>query len=519
MKNGDILCLGRTDNQVKIRGFRIEIGEIESSLNNLKDVVNSVVIAKEIKQDDIRLIAYVKSDNEIEFSQELNSVHVSEVPSLIVQSWKNDLNRRLPEYMMPSYFVYVKDFPLTATGKTDRRKISEIDFKQIDRQIETQVSIVRPQNRESENLNNFQKQLKEIWEETLEVSELSIHDNFFECGGHSLTAISIMKKIENHLGEKIPLASLFSHPTIFSLADFINGDGSSKWKYLVPIKTTGTKPPVYLIHGAGLEVLVFNDIAMYLDEEQPIYGIQAMGLQQDELPENTVEAIAAKYLKEVIKQNPDGPYSLVGFSAGSILAYEMARQLEMSGKNVSMLGNIDYPVESSKFKLATKEKLARLIKESIPRQVHAFTMMIKHPKQALEFQRRFLKLRVNGILSRVGIEQEYPIEEGLEHIYPLMDRYESALNAYEIKPYNGKLDLFKAKIILNYVKDKKTLGWRNYALKGVNIINVEGDHDNLIIPPNSKSFAKKLQSVIDKNITQYNTHYESNTNKNTQSTM
>src|SRR3984885_4915904 len=174
---------------------------------------------------------------------------------------------------------------------------------------------------------NVEKMLADIWSEFLGIKKVGIYDNFFELGGHSLIAVKVMTKIERLTGKRLPLASLFEKPTVERQARLLDLDGRSvTWDSLVPIKPRGNKMPLYIVHGAGLNVLLFNAVAMGLSPDQPVYGLQAKGLNGIDEPYNKIEDMAAHYISAITRQNPNGPYALAGFSFGGIIAFEMARQ-------------------------------------------------------------------------------------------------------------------------------------------------------------------------------------------------
>src|SRR5690606_31158883 len=145
--------------------------------------------------------------------------------------------------------------------------------------------------------------------------------------------------LEKELGTKLPLSILFEYPTIKKLAKAVEfrNKRKSKWKSLVPIKPTGSKSPLYIIPGSGANLLPFYGIAKNLDPEQPLYGLQPKGLNGNEPPLTSVVAIASHFVAEILKHNPAGPYSLAGYSFGGIIAFEMAKQLRKTGKEIKHL--------------------------------------------------------------------------------------------------------------------------------------------------------------------------------------
>lgn len=503
-EDGNLICLGRNDQQIKVRGYRIESGEIEYHLSQLKDISEAIVLPVKWSDDDVRITAFIRSKElNTEAFKKVSSIEVNAIDKQKEADIKHELAKVLPEYMIPTYCIGIREFPLTANGKTDKKKLESICTSEFVMDLQNEHN-KQSNTSVSDNQDSYTvRVLKELWEETLGVKNAGVDDDFFESGGHSLVGIELMFKIETKLGIKLPLASLFSQPNIKGLALLIDKKERPSWKYLVEIKPEGNKTPLYLVHGAGLEVLVFQDLIKYVDAEQPVIAIQAVGLNDDEYPGDSIEEIAAKYVREIIQHNPHGPYSIAGFSAGSIIAFEIARQINAQGRTISFLGNFDFAVDNLIKKIPVKQKLKKMISEFIPRQIHAFKCLFKFPKQAFKFQKEFARLRIMSNLARLGFKVEEVEAQSMEKKYRIMDQYQKALASYKIQSYDGAIDLFLSKIKVYYIKDKETLGWKPYALKGIRRHKVDGDHDSMILPPNSKSFAKKLQEVLDKNTTQY----------------
>ncbi|MCP4108164.1 MAG: AMP-binding protein, partial [Desulfobacteraceae bacterium] len=204
LPDGNIEFLGRIDSQVKIRGFRIEPGEIENTLIQYEDIDSAVVLAKEgIDGDSKYLVAYYMSETEIEASD-----------------LRIFLKRSLPDYMVPSCFVYMDKFPLTSNGKIDRKALPEPDGG-----IGTGVVYIAPRNEAEEKL-------VKIWEEILILDKIGIHDNFFDLGGHSLKATRLVSRISKDLGVGISLKDIFSNPTIESIASLISGSDKIEYKHI-----------------------------------------------------------------------------------------------------------------------------------------------------------------------------------------------------------------------------------------------------------------------------------------------
>jgi len=182
-----------------------------------------------------------------------------------------------------------------------------------------------------------------IWEEILKRSPIGVHDNFFDVGGHSLLAVSLFGRLEREFGRRLPLASLFQNPTIVQLASLLETDSkhSTRWDSLVCIRHGGEGPAVFIVHGAGGNILIYRDLARHLTARVSVYGLQSLGLDGHKRPLGTIEEMALSYVDEIMRQQPVGPYVLAGYCMGGKVALEMARLLEERGQSVAMLAMLD----------------------------------------------------------------------------------------------------------------------------------------------------------------------------------
>jgi acyl carrier protein len=190
LPDGNIEFIGRIDEQVKIRGFRIELGEIEKNLLQHPNIKETVVIALENEQKYKYLVAYFVTNK---------SIKITEIRDYLAQ--------KLPDYMIPSAFVFLDKFPLTPNGKIDKKALPKPDF---DTYRENEFIAPR---------NEIEMKLAQIWQEVLNIENIGINDNFFSLGGHSLLATQIVSRIRTNLGVELPLRNLFEYPTIAQLGD------------------------------------------------------------------------------------------------------------------------------------------------------------------------------------------------------------------------------------------------------------------------------------------------------------
>ncbi len=311
LEDGNIEYVGRVDDQVKIRGFRIELGEIEQQLLNIDEIKESVVLAKEDKNRNKFLVAYITTKD----NQELDS------------NIKNRLSHYLPEYMIPVAYKTIDSMPLTPNGKIDKKALAKIDVN-----IESNREYVAPRDETEEKL-------AKIFQEVLNIEKIGIHDNFFELGGHSLLATQLLLKIRTTLQTEIALHSIFINPTIVGISSYIKENNYKQ--SLVPLQKNGDKTPIFAVHGLGGNAQQFKQLSNILGEEQPMYAFQDIALTEEEVSYTSVQDIAQQYIFMLKSVAPKEPYKLVGHSIGGLIAYEMASILEKEGKEVESLTLLD----------------------------------------------------------------------------------------------------------------------------------------------------------------------------------
>lgn len=455
--------LGRKDSQVKINGFRVELGEIESILNKSDLVRSAVVLAPKAPDGNKRLIGYI--------------VPFGTPDKDRITAY---LKTKLPEYMIPAIWVVMDKMPLNANGKIDRNAMPDFEDAALHKK-----NILEP-------ATATEKLLADIWQECMACKTISADDNFFALGGHSLMAVQILSKLGKKLGRNFQLAVLFKYPNIRSLAAYIDNDQKEvTYKCLVPIKPAGTKPPLYIIHGEGLNVLNFSSLAAVMDKNRPIFGLQAMGLNGVDEPLDNLGDIAKAYLDEIIRHNPSGPYLIAGYSFGGYVALEIRKQMAAMGKQVDKLIMFDTDAEKSEYK-DWYYILPKKVKRNVPILLSFLRASMHHPITNLRNQ---FKNSFAGFLSKSFLKKES--KNFYQLIKKIKEKHLYAFRNYKMEPFDGSVYLFKAKICVHYVYDKEFLGWKKYALKGVELFDVPGDHLTMILPPNVEVFAEILGNCLD----------------------
>ncbi len=474
---GNVIFMNRVDFQVKIRGFRIELGEIESIITLFGGIKENVVIVRNDHSGEKMLVAYYVPEKD-------NNVNL--------QDLRLFLKLKLPEYMVPSVFVEMEQFPLTSTQKVDRKALPEPEAIS----VEGNENYVEPGTR-------TEKELAQIWCSLLNLKKVGIHDDFFEVGGHSMIAVLLMVQIEKELGIRLPLATLFDRSTISRLAELIdNGPENLKWRSLVPIRPEGTKKPLFLVHGMGLNVLLYTTVVNYLDPDQPVYGLQAKGLNGEDEPLDTIEGIANYYISEMLTVDPEGPYAMAGFSLGGRIAYEIARQLVIRGKEVSFLGVFDATADDSFEHLPFPEKSLKKLNHALNYTAWNIGSFFREEDDRITLLNRKLKgLEKKFTRLDFKVEKEDKVSYGRRKELPVYMRKVHKANHkadknYVIRPYPGTVHLFKAQKQTFYLVNPETYGWDRVALGGVFVHVVPGEHSNTFAPPNDKYFATILQKSL-----------------------
>lgn len=338
--DGFLEYLGRVDHQVKIRGFRVELGEVEAALNASPEVRDAVAMVREDRPGDRRLVGYVvpaEGGADAELEQEL----------------RESLAARLPGHMVPSAIVSLPELPLSASMKVDRHRLPAPEVAG------------RPGGGGRKPFTPMEQRLATLFTELLDVPTVSAEDGFFELGGNSLLATRLVARIRAELGAEVAIRALFDHPTVAELARRLTadpgaaGDSGSLGEpdtagatlpldVLVGLRTSGgdsAAAPLFCVHPAVSLSWCYAGLLAHLDSSVPVYGLQARGIARAEpLPSSVAEA-AEDYVAELRRVQPRGPYHLLGWSLGGLIAHAMAVTLRAQGEEVALLAMMDsYPM-------------------------------------------------------------------------------------------------------------------------------------------------------------------------------
>ncbi|QKW10972.1 amino acid adenylation domain-containing protein [Streptomyces sp. NA04227] len=318
LPGGDVVCLGRADSQVKVRGYRVEPAEVELAVTRFAamhpGLSEAAVVARRRESNDSFLAAFL----------------VGDPAGADLTLLGKQLRTVLPDYLVPSHFEWLDALPLTPSGKRDDAALRRFPLTTA---AATEATAPR---------DAYERTLAEVICDLLELPSLGVHDNIFELGCTSLTAMRLVVILEQRYGAALPLSEFVSAPTVAQLARRLrSGGATTAFDPLVPLRTKGSRRPLFLVHPMGGNVLCYVPFAKYLHEDQPFYAFQAAGGDHGTEPLTTLEDIAASYVAAMRRAQPSGPYTIGGWSFGGFVAFEMARQLRAAGEKAERVILLD----------------------------------------------------------------------------------------------------------------------------------------------------------------------------------
>ncbi|MEQ1976432.1 thioesterase domain-containing protein [Xenorhabdus sp. SGI240] len=298
--------------------MRVELEEIKVVLESLDFVESAAALVNEGRHGRNSLAVCIQISSNEKILQEKTG------KDELVSVFKQKLSELIPDYMVPSVFVFVDSMPHTVNGKIDMRRIKTlIDERNVE-------ELIAPRN-------STEEAILEIWTSALGIEAISVTDDFFDLGGDSLNAVDIILSINARFNTKLPLHIIFTAPRIEKIARIIDKGLTEKSSRLVCLRSSGTKSPIFCWPGLGGYPINLRALAEKMTGERPFYGIQAFGINEDEIPYSSLEEMVSADIAEIRKIQKEGPYYLWGYSFGCNLAFEAAFQLEEMGEKVEQI--------------------------------------------------------------------------------------------------------------------------------------------------------------------------------------
>lgn len=480
LPDGNIQYVGRVDGQVKINGIRVELGEIEATLSK-HPAVNATQVVTNGAQGHISvLVAY------------LVPVATKALPA--PTEFKAWLRSRLPDYMQPAAYVPMSEFPVTRHGKIDTSKLPPAQ----PHHFQSDSPAAKPSTA-------TEHAIARIWCDVLELDELNADSDFFSVGGHSLMGMKIISRVNSAFAIELSLNEMFEHPTVRELAHFIDSahanaptattnlldqqrmPPSIKWLSDVQTLTTAS-PPLFIVHAMGGNVQGFRDFVQHMPPNQPVLGIQAKGFADDRQPHTNLPEMASYYVTALRKMQPMGPYYLGGISIGSLIAYEIAVQLERSGERVAFLFSGD-----SHFSEGSHiNRFARVLSW--------VTQFFMTPRTAMALGRaRLQRKKVQAARQEriAQLDSQFASQQ-----QKIKAAHKTALRNYRPPQYEGRLTLFVssqlslARLRAHREFGNNALGWDRLARNGADIKVLPGNHDSMFYGENARIFGETLSHAL-----------------------
>ena len=348
-----------------------------------------------------------------------------------------------------------------------------------------------------------------IWRDLFHLQHIDKHDDFFALGGNSLAAVRMFAQLRKQFLVDLPLAALFETSSLTQFAAVVAQNMQDKphlektstasaslgkafsskrnWSALVTICAgDARRQPLFCIHGAGGNVFNFKAVSQKLGSDQPIYGLQPQGVDGYQPMLQSIEAMATQYVKAIRTVDPQGPYQLIGYSAGGVIAFEMAQQLRKAGANITLLAMID-----------TRTPAAVLRKPGLLKKL--FLMRHWSLRFALERLRsregEDRRLDNNNVQVTQKLPGQWLPPEQLEgHLF---QHIVDVQNRYKPEPYQGSIVLYKAKnATTHYLHAGERLGWEEYIDGQIKVVRIPGSHNLMMIDPNLTELSEALRQEL-----------------------
>ena len=442
LPNGEIDLLGRADNQIKLRGYRIELEEIEAVLDSHPSIVKSLVKVVNVG-DDQCLVAYV-------VPRDVNLVDEAD--------WRQHVLRSLPWYMAPTSFMVMESFLLTPNGKIDRKALLAFQFSSpIDIEAGSEVQEDR-----------LELTVLRSWRTLLNRPDIGLDHDFFYVGGHSLLAMRMLAEMNKKLGLKLRISHLVEAPTARKFAGLVMRNKDVPARCLVSMQPEGSSPPLYLVHHLLGDILIYRSVANHFAPQRPVFGIQPPVDLIDRRQPHSLRDLASSYVGEILERPTAGPIHLAGFSSGSVIAFEMARQFRDLGIEVGMLALIDGEVKADVPHMPAAVKYAKIVIRKLCK------ILFKMRDEVADGPRQFVMKRLRHIwlnlrvraLQNSASKSEITMEQALL----LAER------TYKPEPYSGSALLIRFHDEARQYGPDPLMGWSGLVKGGIDVVDLEGGH-------------------------------------------
>ncbi|QCP50014.1 acetoacetate--CoA ligase [Trinickia violacea] len=498
---------GRSDGVLNVRGVNVGPGEIYRVLSDIAGIREAMVVEQRIKEKgdahayDRRVVLFVVLERGMSLTTEL-TVRV-----------RRELARRISPTHVPNVILAVDELPVTHSGKLSdsavRNAVNGLPLTNtaalrnpkcldairqhpgLGADAIAVHSALPPVGKTAAELEAY---LIALWENLFGFSPISRDDNFFDLGGDSLLGTALVTEVERASPYKMSLARLLVAPTIAQLAAAMLDDaGSNASETVVPVRN-GTGAPVFWVHSIAGSVMECLPVILAMKSLRPFYGIHAKGLHPDEEPLRSVRDMALCYVREIRSIQPHGPYTLVGYSFGGLVAFEMALQLHRDGESIEQLCLLDTHVHDSCLPLA--DWLGYQL-EYATRQWRMFREV--RPAQRARYILKKLTGAADNIRLQFGKTAHKPAA-AIAHLPQPLQRMREAMRlamaTYRLPRYDvGPIHFVRAALPVDDLCDPLP-AWHRAARRGLEISRVGGSHVEMIVGRNAGTLAATLDRVL-----------------------
>ncbi|HKD03123.1 MAG TPA: amino acid adenylation domain-containing protein [Terriglobales bacterium] len=452
LADGNIQFLGRADFQVKVRGFRIELEEIESVLAQHPGVQQGVVIVREDRPGDKRLVGYIIPKP-------------GEDPG--TASLREHLKGSLPEYMVPGIFVKLDSLPLTPNGKVNRRALPSPDWSQ----MESLGSVAAR--------DQLELMLVKIWQKVLGLPQIGITDNFFDLGGHSLLAARLLAEVEKVTGRQIPLSALFRGATVESLAQILReGSEASPDPVVMEIQAGNGGLPFFAVASPGVDTLGYALLARHMGADQPLYKLQAQEPVVERRPftEDELRQLSQEYIAAMRAVQPQGPYCFGGMCEGVQIAERMIWELEAQGQKVGLFAIFDtwvlqHSQDPWRWRLYYYQQRLRSLRRA-------------RLGEQLQTYGRVARNKIGNVTGRIPARTDWQEAYWPQNFVP--------------RRFRAPIALFKRPKQPFYYVDDPQMGWGARSESGVEIYEIDFHHLEILREPYVRILGQKLAACMDR---------------------
>ncbi len=465
LPGGDIQFLGRIDGQIKLRGHRVEIGEIEACLGSHPEVQECAVVLR--TEDGLtgekiepRLVAYFVARAQVDGD-----------------ALRAFAGKTLPHYMIPSAFVPLGDLPVNSSGKIDRRALAQMSLRAEGPRVDARDEI--------------EKTIADIWAEALGLGSVDVTHNFFELGGNSLMALSVLEKIADRTGCRLPATALFEAGTVEQIARIVRERRSAgSAGSLVHLQAKGAKPPLIVIPPAGGSLICYSELARLLGPDQPVSGVEPAPGRR---PPDTVEALAAQYVRHLDHVVSQGPFQLSGWSFGGVVAFEMARQLARDGRAPELVVLLDSHLTHERQDPDDSDILLEIGR------VQALARGVEFRLKGRKLRRLEPHLRAMLIAAQINRESGTKLETIAAALRTTLQQFRANMTAahrYAPREYDGRVVLMRALVRAAEGRQAGDYGWSR-CCPNLRICDVPGTHRSMLTQPHVTALSRSLRELFE----------------------